>query len=156
MNELTGTVECVHLAREAGDPVERVERVEAVADRGLRGDRYFEEEGTFSDGEKSRGITLIEAEAIDAVESDYDIELEPGAHRRNVTVRGVALNHLVDRRFRVGDAVCEGVELCEPCNYLEGLLEEEGVRHALVHRGGLRGRIVESGEIGEGDAVEPL
>lgn len=151
-----GRVEHVHIAREAGGPVERVESVEAVAGKGLRGDRYFAGSGSFSGGEKPRGITLIEAETLDAVESDYGIALEPGVHRRNVTVRGVALNHLVGERFRVGDAVCEGVELCEPCNYLEGLLEEEGVRQALVHRGGLRGGVVESGEIREGDAVEPL
>jgi MOSC domain-containing protein YiiM len=151
-----GSVEFVHVARDAGEPVERVESVAAVAGKGLRGDRYFEESGSFSDGEKPRGITLIEAETLEAVEADYDVALEPGAHRRNVTVRGVALNHLVGERFRVGDAVCEGVELCEPCNYLEGLLEEDGVRHALVHRGGLRAGVVESGEIREGDVVEPL
>lgn len=154
MNESDGTVEYVHVAPEAGAPVKRAEVVEAVADRGLRGDRYFREDGTFSGGEKSRGITLIEAETVESVERDYDVSLAPGTHRRNVTVRDVALNHLVDRRFRVGDAVCAGVELCEPCNYLENLLEEQGVREALVHRGGLRARIVESGEIREGDAVE--
>lgn len=154
---MTRTVEHVHVAPESGDPVERRERVEAVAGRGIRGDRYFAGAGSFSRGTEADArrwaITLIEAEALEAVETDYGIELDPGEHRRNVTVRGVALNHLVGRRFRVGGAVCEGVELCEPCDYLERSLEKRGVRDALVHRGGLRCRVVESGEIAVGDEV---
>lgn len=155
---MTGTVEFVHLAREAGAPVEAVDAAEAVAGRGLRGDRYFEAAGTFSDSDRDapRDLTLIEAETLAAVERDYGIDLEPGVHRRNVTVRDVPLNHLVGRRFRVGDAVCEGHELCEPCSYLERKLEREGVREAMVHRGGLRCRIVEGGGIRVGDDVEPL
>ena len=152
---MTGTVEHVHVAGEAGEPPESRDRVEAVAGRGLRGDRYFEGAGTFSkpDEERRRDVTLIEAEALDAAADDYDVEIEPGAHRRNVTVRGVALNHLVGVRFRVGEAVLEGDELCEPCSYLERKLEREGAREALVHRGGLRCAIVESGEVGVGDVV---
>ncbi|WP_267639954.1 MOSC domain-containing protein [Haloarchaeobius amylolyticus] len=150
---MTGTVESIHIARESGDPVETVETVEAVAGAGLRGDRYFDESGTFSDG-TPRGITLIEVEAIEAAERDYDISLDPGEHRRNVTTRGVALNHLVDAEFRVGDAVCRGVELCEPCSYLESLTED-GVASSLVHRGGLRAEIIETGTLSVGDGVEP-
>ncbi len=72
-----------------------------------------------------------------------------------MTTRDVALNHLVGERFRVGTAVCEGVELCEPCSHLESLTQE-GTRSALVHRGGLRAAIVEDGAIRVGDGVEPL
>ncbi|WP_439026780.1 MOSC domain-containing protein [Haloarchaeobius sp. DT45] len=148
---MTGTVESIHIARESGEPVESVESVDAVAGAGLRGDRYFDESGTFSDG-TPRGITLIEAEALEAAERDHDFTLEPGEHRRNVTTRGVALNHLVDAEFRVGEAVCRGVELCEPCSYLESLTKE-GAVSSLVHRGGLRAEIVETGTLAVGDAV---
>lgn len=152
---MAGTIESIHVAPAATEPVESRESVEAVAGKGLRGDRYFDAAGTFSDSDRDvpRDVTLIEAEALDAVETDYDVSLDPGVHRRNVTVRGVPLNHLVDRRFRVGDAVLEGAELCEPCSYLERKLAEEGVREALVHRGGLRCAVVESGDVGVGDAV---
>lgn len=152
---MTGTVEFVHVASESGGDPESRDVVEAVAGSGLRGDRYFAGAGTFSDSDRGvpRDVTLIEAEALEAVESDYGVELEPGVHRRNVTVRGVALNHLVGERFRVGDAVLEGAELCEPCSYLERTLEREGVREALVHRGGLRCAVVESGAVAVGDRV---
>ncbi len=152
---MTGTVEFVHVAPEAGDPPEPRDSVEAVTAAGLRGDRYFDDAGTFStDGEeKHRDVTLIEAEALEQAEAEYAVEFEPGVHRRNVTVRGVGLNHLVGERFRVGDVVLEGDELCEPCSYLERTLDQQGVEDALVHRGGLRCAIVESGEIAVGDEV---
>jgi hypothetical protein len=148
-------VVAVHTAPEAGAPMEPREAVEAVADRGLRGDRYFRAAGTFSDSARdvARDVTFLEREALDAVERDYDVSVAPGDHRRNVTTEGVGLNRLVGRRFAVGDAVFEGVELCEPCSYLEELLDREGVREAMVHRGGIRARVVESGSFGPGDAV---
>ena len=152
----TGTVRAIHIAPEASAPMASRERIEAVAGSGLRGDRYFRGEGTYSNSARdvSREITLIEAETLEAVQRDYDIDLSPGEHRRNVTTGGVALNHFVGECFRVGEAVCEGVELCAPCSYLKRLLEREGVHNALVHRGGLRARIVEGGETAVGDHVQ--
>ncbi|WP_227374836.1 MOSC domain-containing protein [Haladaptatus halobius] len=147
----TGEVEAIHVAREAEARTEAVKEVEAVAGRGLRGDRYFSDQGTFSGDD----ITLIESETLSAIERESGISLEPGVHRRNVTTRDVALNHLVGERFRVGEAVCEGVELCEPCSHLESLTQE-GTLSALVHRGGLRAAIVEDGAIRVGDIVESL
>lgn len=153
---MTGTVEQIHVAGEAGAPPEARESVEAVLGKGLQGDRYFENEGTFStdEADRARDLTLIEAEAIEQAEADYDVSFEPGIHRRNLTVRGVGLNRLLGERFRVGDVVVEGSELCEPCSYLERKLEEKGVQEALVHRGGLRCKIIEGGEITVGDDVE--
>ncbi|MDZ5812041.1 MOSC domain-containing protein [Halorubrum sp. AD140] len=152
---MTGRIEAVHVATEAGAPMEERERVEAVSGRGLRGDRYFLDRGTYSQSARdvSRELSLIEAETLDAVERDYGIAVGPDEHRRNLTTRGVGLNRLVGTRFRVGDAVCEGVELCEPCSYLESLLDREGLHDALVHRGGLRASIVEDGAIETGDSV---
>ena len=153
---MEGRIESVHVAPEATEPVESRESVEAVAGKGLRGDRYFDAEGTFSDAtEGGNELTLVEREAVAAIERESGIELEPGEHRRNLTTEGVALNHLVGERFRVGEAVCRGVRLCEPCSHLESLTEE-GVVAALTHRGGLRADIEEAGEIRVGDTVERI
>ena len=149
----TGTIRAIHVAAEQGAPMEPRESVRAVAGRGLENDRYFDTEGTFADRAGS-DLTLIERETLEAVECDYDIGLEDGIHRRNLTTEGVALNHLVGEQFRVGEIICEGTELCEPCSYLEGHLERQGVRQALVHRGGLRARILEGGVVRPGAAVE--
>jgi hypothetical protein len=158
----TGTVERIHVAPDSGEPMEAVDEVDAVAGRGLRGDRYYDagasdaSTGSGSSGEAADGseITFIESEALEAVAREADVRLEPGAHRRNVTTRDVPLNHLVGERFTVGGAVCEGVELCEPCGYLQSLVDEEDLVGALVHRGGLTARILDSGRVAVGDEVE--
>lgn len=156
-----GSVDAIHIAPEAGAEMQSLTVVRAVADRGLEGDRYFDRAGSWS-GEKGRdlppedrALTLFEAEALDIVERDAGIELEPADHRRNITTRNVAVDHLLDERFQIGGAVCEGIEICEPCAYLESLTEE-GVLSALVHRGGLNVRIVSSGEISVGDQIAVL
>ncbi|PSP73216.1 sulfurase [Halobacteriales archaeon QS_3_64_16] len=152
----TGTLKTIHVAPEAEAEMEARERAEALAGRGLRGDRYFRGEGTFSDGEREesgRDLTLVEGEALDAIAREANVHLDPGAHRRNLTTRGVALNHLVGERFRVGEVLCRGDRLCEPCSHLAALTVEEALP-ALVHRGGLRVDVLESGTIRVGDAVE--
>lgn len=158
-----GTVERVFVAPTAEADMRERDEVEAVAGSGLRGDRYFSEieTGTFIEWEPDEkrhdgyDLTLIEQEAIAAIERDAGIALAPGEHRRNVETRDVALNHLVGRRFRVGNAVCRVDRLCEPCSHLEGLTQD-GVVSALTHRGGLRADVLEDGVIGPGDVIEPL
>lgn len=130
-----------------------VERVRAVAGQGLEGDRYFTQTGTYSKKPRpDREVTLIEVEAIEALAREYKIALEPGAARRNIVTRGVPLNHLVGREFRVGDVTVRGLRLCEPCAHLERL-SHPGVREALIHRGGLRAQILTDGLIRVGDSI---
>jgi len=157
---MDGRVTAVCTAPEAGAPMERRESVEAVAGRGLRGDRYFAEEGTWSGDERyddyPKDVTVFAAETLAAVRREYDVDIDPTDHRRNVTVEGVAVNHLVGERVAVGGAVLEGAQLCEPCGYLEELADVEGLRESLVHRGGLNAAVVESGVVSVGDRVEVL
>lgn len=131
-----------------------VDSAHAVPGRGLEGDRYFARSGTYSrkDG-ADREITLVEIEALEALHRDYGIALAAGESRRNVGTRGVPLNHLVGRRFRVGEVTLLGLRLCEPCGYMEEL-SGKPVRAGLVHRAGLRAQILTEGWIRVGDAVE--
>ncbi|WP_277554093.1 MOSC domain-containing protein [Halobaculum limi] len=151
----TGAVEAIHIAPDTGGEPAARDAVEAVADRGLKGDRYFHGKGIYNEQDDldPSDVTLIEAEALAAAAAEYDVHLENGAHRRNITTRGVALNHLVGTRFRVGEAVFEGTGLCEPCGYMESLADQPDAADALVHRGGLDARIVESGTVTVGDEV---
>jgi MOSC domain-containing protein YiiM len=75
----------------------------AVPGRGLRGDRYWDapRRSTPASGHAS-AVTLIEAEALDALEREQGIHLAPADTRRNLLTRGLALNELVGREFRVG------------------------------------------------------
>jgi hypothetical protein len=150
-----GTVERIHVAAGTGGEPEPREAVEAVADRGLRGDRYFDGDGIYNEQAdlEPSDVTLIEAEALAAAADEYGVDLGAGAHRRNVTTRGVALDALVGERFRVGEAVVEGTGRCEPCGYMAELAAEADAATALDGRGGLDARIVESGTIAVGDEV---
>lgn len=152
---MTGRVVSLQIAAGAGAPMRIVRDVRAHAGQGLAGDRYRDGTGHYSDRpapDGARQLTLIQAEVIEAVAIEIGAELDTAETRRNVTTRGVDLNALVGRRFTVGEVVCEGVRLCEPCVYLEGLLGKR-VNRPLVHRGGLRARIVHGGVIRTGDAV---
>jgi MOSC domain-containing protein YiiM len=152
----TGTVEAIHTAPASGVPMIPRDRVLAIAGVGLEGDRYATRAGTWSVNlGVDRDITLVEAEVIEDLAATDGIVLAPGQTRRNVTTRGIRLNDLVGRRFRVGGAVCEGTRLCEPCQYLTDLVGEPILR-PLVHRAGLRARIVEGGEIAVGAEIAPL
>ena len=136
-------VEAIHLGAERAADLWTVDFVEAVAGKGLVGDRKF-----FADGaEPGRALTLVEAEVVE------DVGLPPGGTRRQVTVRGVRLNGLVGKRFKVGEVECYGVELCEPCLHLESMTRP-GIIKALVHRAGINADILTDGTIRVGDAVE--
>ena len=147
-------VVAIHLAPDGGAPPMAVDAVRAVAGQGLEGDRYFYRIGTFSKKDRpGRQVTLIEAEALEALARDYGIALSPGITRRNLTTAGVALNHLVGRTFRVGEAVLRGIQLCEPCGHMERLSGQEGLKRGLVHRGGLNAEVVTGGSIRVGDPI---
>ena len=150
-----GEVVAIYVAPAAGAPMQARDEVEAIAGRGLVGDRYGAAAGTYSgtrvpDGQ--RAVTLIEREAVAAAHDDQ-CPIEERETRRNVVTVGVPLNHLVGRIFRVGGVQLRGINLAEPCAYLEGLTHPRA-RAALVHRGGLRAEILEGGLIRVGDAVE--
>ena len=148
------TVVSINIARVASGPMEELAEVNAVAGRGLEGDRYFNKKGSFSETPGTgREVTMIESEAIDALARDYKMDLKPGDARRNIVTRGIALNHLINKEFRVGDVTMKGVRLNEPCNHLAELTDGK-VKQGLVHRGGLRCVIVTGGTIRVGDAVE--
>lgn len=148
-----GTVVSLHIAGSAKAPVLSVTEVRAVRGKGLEGDRYFSGLGTYSNNPGlGREVTLVEIEAIEALKRDYDVEISPGESRRNIVTRGVPLNHLVGREFRVGEVTLRGIRLCEPCVHLEGLTQK-GVRSGLIHRGGLRAEIISEGAIRLGDEI---
>jgi hypothetical protein len=124
------------------DAIAPVGSVTAVAGVGLRGDRHFYRDGA----PPGQALTLIEAEALE------EVILTGAQSRRQVVVRGVRLNELVGRRFRVGEVDCLGVELCEPCLHLQQLTRP-GIIKDLIHRAGINADILTDGVIRVGDEV---
>jgi len=151
---MSGEVVSIHIAGKAQSTLVGLTEVHAEPGRGLEGDRYFTKTGTYSETPGTgRDVTLIESEVIEALDRESGIRLAPGESRRNITTRGVALNHLADREFRVGDVTLRGTRLCEPCDYLQKHTGNPGLLEALLHRGGLRCDIVVGGVIRVGDPI---
>ncbi len=148
----TGTVESIYIAPVATATSVSVKEVLAIPGAGLEGDRYASGKGTFSKPEPDYELTLIEAEAMEALKRDYGVELAPGESRRNLVTRGVALNHLVGRDFQIGEVKARGIRLCEPCDHLQRVTGRELIK-GLRHRGGLRAQILTQGTIRIGDSV---
>jgi MOSC domain-containing protein YiiM len=148
----------IHVAPAASYEMEELQEATCVAGRGIVGDRYYSGTGTYSPKPDVREVTLIEQEALDALARNDPplqggaITLAPVDHRRNLTVRGVPLNHLVGRRFRVGEVILRGGRLNFPCKYLEELLGLP-VYLPLYNRSGLNCSIERGGVIRPGDGI---
>jgi MOSC domain-containing protein YiiM len=129
-------------------PVATVASVEAIAGRGLDGDRH-------ASGGK-RAVTLIQAEHLAALGAFLDLAPpDPATLRRNVVVAGINLLALKRRRFRIGAAILEGTGPCDPCSRMEEALGAGGW-NAMRGHGGITAAIVTGGVIRVGDAVEGL
>jgi MOSC domain-containing protein YiiM len=139
------TVEAIHMGETKRARLRAVDSVRAVAGQGIDGDRHFRARGA----KPGQALTLVEAENVEAA------GLSSGETRRQVTTRGVRLNDLVGRRFRVGEVECYGVELCEPCKHLQSMTRP-GIIKELAHRAGINADILTDGTISVGDEVVAL
>ena len=148
-----GKVISINIADAAEAPMQSVNEARAVPGRGLEGDRYFNGTGTFSKPSPDRELTLIEAEAVEAMKRELDVDYGLGDSRRNVVTRGAPLNHLVGKEFWIGEVKARGLRLCEPCKHLQKLSQEK-VLPGLVHRGGLRAQILTEGTIRVGEPIK--
>lgn len=144
-----GSVEFIGVRPARGAPVQAVDAVQAVAGRGLTGDRY-------AGGGGKRGVTLIQAEHLPVIAALAGLaRVEPATVRRNLVVSGIPLIALKGALFRIGDVLLEGTGPCDPCSKMEAALGEGGY-NAMRGHGGLCARIVEGGVIRLGDAVHAV
>ncbi|MEM7222856.1 MAG: MOSC domain-containing protein [Pseudomonadota bacterium] len=148
------SVAALYICPEAGAQMVRVPQIEAVAGRGLEGDRYFLNRGHWSESDECE-VTLIAQEDLAQATAETGISLEAGRHRRNVVTRHIDLNELLGKRFRIGDAFFGAARPRPPCLYLQKLTEP-GLARALVGRGGVGVHCFRSGPIREGDSIELL
>ena len=150
-----GVVRHLHLTPRAFLPMRSKPELHLVAGRGIEGDRYMigREEGFYSHKpEEGRQVTLFEWETLVALKRDANIELGPEEHRRNVTVEGVPLNHLVGRKFWLGETLLEATRLSIPCRHIEEITGK-AIFDPLINRSGLNCRILPGGVVRLGDSV---
>jgi MOSC domain-containing protein YiiM len=154
MHNFTGTLIGICITPEPAGEMRSVKSVEAIAGKGLVGDRYVTRNGSFPQkpGDAEQDVTLIEREALEAALRDHKTTITHPMTRRNLLTTGVPLNHLVGVTFAIGDVLIRGLELCEPCSHLQKLTCKE-ILKPLIHRGGLRAQIVRGGVLKVGDIV---
>ena len=148
-----GYVEGVYLAESDGLPLRSVESAVAVPGQGLLGDRYQTGTGEWPhDPKLYDDVTLIALEALTAARAEHGVRLEAGDSRRNLETRGVDLDALVGRRFRIGEVELRGERSCEPCHYLDRVTGQSA-QAALRGRGGLRATVITGGRLRVGDLI---
>ncbi len=147
-----GKVVEIFIGPEFSGPMASVDAVKAVAGKGLEGDRYYRPEEAPS-SHPDEEITLIESESIAAAQAETDVVFGPEDTRRNIVTSGVRLDGLVGKNLSVGEVVVEAIELNPACAYLVKITGKRFLKQ-LVHRGGIRGRIVSTGTIRRGDSIE--
>ncbi len=146
---MSAVVAAIYISPTAKVLPHSVKQVEACAQRGLVGDRYFQQQGTFSDWESKgpgRELTLIEGEVL------AELGLRAAEIRRNLVTEGIRLNELVGSTFRIGDVLIEGIRLCPPCTHLDKVTGKQ-LLQPLADRGGLRANILSDGIIRVGDVI---
>src|SRR5208283_4677014 len=151
----TGVVRHLHLTPRASMPMRTMPELTLVQGQGIEGDRYSLAlaAGFYSHKpEEGRQITLFEIETLWALRRDHDIDLGPEEHRRNVTVEGVPLNHLVGGRFWLGETLVEATRLSTPCRHIEEVTGK-AIFKPLINRSGLNCRILRGGTVRSGDLV---
>jgi len=94
-----------------------------------------------------REVLFVSKEHLDS------LNVEPGAVRENITVDGDDVQRWpVGQRVRAGEAEFEITMVCDPCHRMDEL--RDGLRAELDGKRGMLARVVESGEVAVGDAVE--
>jgi MOSC domain-containing protein YiiM len=153
----TGVVRHLHLAPRAFLPMRAMPEVTLTEGHGIDGDRYNLALGSGFYSHKpevGRQITLFEIETLWALRRDHDIELGAEEHRRNVTVEGVPLNHLVGRRFWLGGTLLQATRLSTPCRHIEEITGK-AIFKPLINRSGLNCQILRGGVVHLGDLLRP-
>ena len=147
-----GSVVAIYTVPAASVPMISQHEAKLIAGVGIEGDRYVRREGGVPEGHwkdrkwADQELTFCEVEKAEA------FGVDPALTRRNIMTRGVVLADLIGKRFRVGEALIEGIRPCAPCNYVEGLSGKPGMRAALGD-GGLRAKIVQGGIVRPGDTL---
>ena len=141
----------IGIAKNDNQKIDNVESIEVVKDKGIVGDRHFQE---FNDPYNQ--LSLIESENIDYYNNKYQLNIPYIDFRRNIVTKGIELNDLIGKKIQIGDVLIEGIDLCRPCRHLSEKLNQDNIIKEFLRRGGLRCRILSSSNININDEIKVL
>ena len=151
----------IHIAEKASSDMKELKEAFLIEGKGIKGDRYFNNTGKYSNIPDIRDVTIIENEVLIALKENQPplqkdkIILKPNEHRRNLTSQGVPLNYLVGKKIQIGEVILEGGRLNFPCKYLSDLLNKP-LLLPLYNRSGLNCKIIKGGMIRVNDEIKPV
>lgn len=154
---MSGKIVNLLISKDIKSPMQKVNQIVLEEGKGIYGDRYYYQEGTFSNKgkiEPDRDVTLIEIENIDAFNTEFNEDFKAEDFRRNIVVSNCDLNSLIGKEFQIGKVVLKGIRLCEPCNYLSTKLNNKDLLTGLNKKAGLRAQIIKGGSIEMTSQVE--
>ena len=126
----------------------KLNHIRAIAGKGLYKDRYYKDNNN-----KNNQLTLIESENIDYYNTISKNNIPYINFRRNIITKGIQLNKLINKKILIGNVKILIHELCEPCLQLQTKLNQKNFVKSLLHRGGLRAEIIQSGTIYINDKI---
>ena len=95
-------------------------------------------------------------EAIDNYNIKFGLNISYIDFRRNIITKGIKLNDLVGKKFKVGTVELEGLDLCRPCRHLSEILNQNNIIKEFLRKGGLRCQILSSSNVNVGDKIKTL
>ena len=84
---------------------------------------------------------------------EYKHRIDPKELRRNILLKGVNIENLVGREFKIGGVVCYGRKLWPPCKYIVELSSKKDAFPHIGRHCGIRANVTQSGVIEVGDTV---
>ena len=130
-------------------PIKEVNSIEVLANKGIVGDRHFNESN-----DPYNQLSLIEAENIDEYNIKFGLNIPYIDFRRNVVTKGIKLNDLIGKKLKIGNVELKAIELCRPCRHLTEMLDQKNILKEFMRKGGLRCQILSSSNINIGDKIE--
>ena len=139
----------IGITKKNNKKIEEVSSIEVLANKGILGDRHFNEYNS-----PYNQITLIESENIDYYNKKYKLNIPYIDFRRNIITKEIKLNDLINKKILVGESKIEVIDLCRPCRHLQEKLNKDNIIKEFLRRGGLRCRVLNSSKITVGDTIE--
>ena len=110
-------------------------------------------EGDAHAGSWHRQVSLLSVDSVAKLQEKLDFELKHGAFAENILVEGMAVHTLpVGTRLRIGEALCEVTQIGKECHSDCAIRKAAG--DCVMPREGIFVKVLESGRIAKGDAVE--
>ena len=153
-NHMNASLSAIFIADNAGMPMYAIQQAEAIANRGLQGDRYFNKTGYWDPVEGCQ-VTLISEHDLRLAKRGTHLEFGNGQHRRNLVVKGIKTKALEGRKFQIGDAIFSYEKPRPPCGYLNKI-EGRGMAKALSYNSGICIRVIRGGKFNVGDTIRIL